>query len=86
VDAEKRETKLRAVTVQRFGLTQREVNLARGFFEKTFTNCSDTPLYKARGSTSFSELKNVFTFTEYKYDNGHRGVYPLDTNSAGVLR
>lgn len=67
-------------------MTQREVNLARGFFEKTFTNCSDTPLYKARGSTSFSELKNVFTFTEYKYDNGHRGVYPLDTNSAGVLR
>lgn len=30
--------------------------------------------------------KTIFTFLDYKYDNGHRGVYPLDTNTAGALR
>ncbi len=24
-------------------------------------------------------------FTDYYYENNHRGVYPLDTNSEGVL-
>ncbi len=37
-------------------------------------------------TTSFSPLKTVMNFTEYKYDNGHDGVYPLDTNEVGVLR
>jgi len=35
---------------------------------------------------SFSKRKTVMSFTDYKYDDGHDGVYPLDTNAAGVLR
>ena len=34
----------------------------------------------------FSKQKTIFTFLDYKYDNGHHGAYPLDTNTAGVLR
>jgi len=28
----------------------------------------------------------VLHFCDYSYANGHRGVYPLDVNEAGVLR
>ena len=28
----------------------------------------------------------MLSFTDYTYENDHHGVFPLDTNSAGVLR
>lgn len=39
-----------------------------------------------RPSYHWSPEKTVISFTEYEYDNGHIGFYPLYTNEAGLLK
>lgn len=70
----------------RFALRTDEVALAISFFEKREVNVTEIVLDRPRKVDDFSKQKTLFTFLDYKYDNGHHGVYPLDTNTAGVLR
>ena len=70
----------------RFALRPDEVALAIGFFEKREVKVTEIALARPRKVDDFSKQKTIFTFLDYKYDNGHHGVYPLDTNTAGALR
>ena len=70
----------------RFNLRADEIALAIGFFEKREVKATEIAMARPRKVDDVTKQKTIFTFLDYKYDNGHRGVYPLDTNSAGVLR
>ena len=78
--------RLRMCVQDRFALRADEVALAIGFFEKREVKVTEIVLDRTRKVDDFSKQKTLFTFLDYKYDNGHHGVYPLDTNTAGVLR
>ncbi len=69
----------------RFQLNQEEVILAQRFFRLPATPESVGPLAMVRTGHTFSPLKTVEDFLDYEYPNGHTGVYPLDTNSFGIL-
>ena len=73
------------VTIARFGLNGEEIELARGFFNQTDHSCLKG-LYASRTGYTISQRKTVKTFLEYEYPNGHKGVYPLDTNPSGILK
>ena len=72
--------------MRRFGLRNEEIALAQGLFEKRDVPHDTEDTSRARMIYTFSKRKTVMSFTDYKYDDGHDGVYPLDTNAAGVLR
>ena len=81
-----KEQQIRKWVMRRFALRTEEIALARGLFEKKPVPHDTADESRARVIYTFCKRKTVFDFTDYKYDNGHDGVYPLDTNAAGVLR
>ena len=69
----------------RFGLHHDEVDLAETFFTKKVPKQDPQHLRAARLTEELVQPKNMLHFTDYHYENYHRGVYPLDTNCEGVL-
>jgi len=79
--------KLRMCVEDRFSMTPEEIAIAIGFYEKRNVPVTEIAVARVRTvADSVSKPITIFTFLNYSYDNGHHGVYPLDTNIAGVLR
>ena len=64
----------------RFGLSQHEINLALGFFSKQVPVVRSADLASPRLTDRWVQPKSASSFLGYEYPNGHKGVYPLDTN------
>ena len=67
-----------------FGLTEAEIRLAKGFFSWEKSDF-EYPQKLWRKEFDLVPIKTVSDFIDYEYDNGHKGVYPLDTKF-GMLR
>jgi len=77
-------SKMSQVYRERFCLSKNEIGLAWGFFSNYCLN-EDASFPRKRLTLDYSQQVSVNRLTEYRYPNGHRGVYPLDTNYAGML-
>ena len=70
---------------ERFGLYQNEIELARCFFSKAVPGVFANDLASGRTSDDFQTVLTYYDLCDYTYENGHMGVYPLDTNDEGIL-
>lgn len=77
---------LRRCAQGRFQMTPSEIALGLGYYEKRDVPLTEIAVDRVRTSDTESKPKNIFTFLDYSYDNGHSGTYPLDTGKAGLLR
>lgn len=72
--------------VRHFGLTRSEIGMAETFFTKMHPVKDVSVFTPHRINDDHVSPKDMVHFCSYTYENGHIGVYPLDTNEAGVLK
>ncbi len=70
---------------KKFSCSATEVAFARAFFTEKISEL-DPKDFPVRESFELIPHKQITDFLDYCFENGHRGVFPFETNGAGVLR